>query len=319
MASVQFLPLNTASKVAFIDDDPPYLDALQMVIPEQMLATYHTDPDTLGPLLDKNREKLHAERELLLRLDARNGIASPSAVVAALQYLASPVRHDVIAVLIADFSMPKENGVNLCRRFRMPGMQRLLLTGMADQAMAISAFNIGAIEQYVPKQAPHLLDELVEQIYDQIKASCERRGEMLLEQLQPELRAQLAQRPVATALTELLAQHDVVEWVLIAQPQGLVCLRSDGGVLWMQLESEASSKELAEGLDAEGWTAEAIDSVLSGLTIVDLDFSAQLERPARSLPAIELRAKPRLSVAVFEVKDLPAGLVPVSRPVAGMP
>lgn len=313
MESAQFLPLKTASQVAFVDDDRPYLDALQMVIPDWMAATYHVEAGSLGLVLEHSRTLLQEERELFSRISARNGLCGSASVAAALKYLASPLRFDIVALLVADFGMPRENGVNLCQRVRMAGMQRLLLTGMADQAMAISAFNAGAIEQYVPKQAPHLLDELVAHIQAQIDVSCDRRGEVLLEQLPTELRRQLAAGPVAKALGDLLQGHHVTEWVLVPQPQGLVCVTADGGVLWVQLENEQTSKELAEGLEAEGWDDAVIGSVLRGDTIVDLDFASQIERQATAQAATELQEHPRLAAAVFEVRDLPDSLRPATR------
>ncbi|MFC5500097.1 hypothetical protein ACFPOE_21315 [Caenimonas terrae] len=299
--------------MAFIDDDRPYLDALQLVIPDWMAASYHVEPDSLGLVLEHSRKMLQEERELLSRISLRNGLVGSAAVSAALEYLASPVRFDIVALLVADFGMPRENGVNLCQRFRMAGMQRLLLTGMADQAMAISAFNAGAIEQYVPKQATHLLDELVAQIQAQIDVSCDRRSEVLLERLPTELRRQLATGPVVRALDDLLQGHHVTEWVLVPQPQGLVCVTADGSVLWVQLENEQTSRELAEGLEAEGWDDAVIGSVLRGDMIVDLDFASQIDRQARAQAATELQERPRLAAAVFEVRDLPDGLRPATR------
>ena len=310
----EFLPLKSASKVAFIDDDRHYLNGLQMGLPDSMTASFHIEPSTLGPLLDLSRKMLQVERDLLTRITPMNGLGSAECVSGALQYLASPIRFDIVSVLIADFAMPQENGVNLCRRFQMAGLRRLLLTGMADQAMAVSAFNAGAIEQYVPKQSPNLMDDLVLNIGAQIDASCDRRGEILLEPLQPEMRRQLMSRPVAKALGGLLQNLGVTEWVLVAQPQGLVCVTADGGVLWVQLENEDTSKDLAEGMHAEDWNSDVVDAVIRGSTIVDLDFASQMNRKARAQPAIELQARPRVCAAVFEVADLPAGLRPATRP-----
>lgn len=65
----------------------------------------------------------------------------------------NPERFSRISTVVVDYSMPAINGVDLCSRIRDKSIQRILLTGVADEKVAISAFNEGYINQFIKKGA----------------------------------------------------------------------------------------------------------------------------------------------------------------------
>ncbi len=59
-------------------------------------------------------------------------------------------RFGVITGLIADYEMPDMNGLELCEKIKAP-VHRILLTGIADERVAIQAFNKKLIHCYINK------------------------------------------------------------------------------------------------------------------------------------------------------------------------
>ena len=76
-----------------------------------------------------------------------------------------PQRFEEISVVVVDYSMPGMSGIEVCKQIKDPNIQKILLTGIADESIAIHAFNEGLIQGYIRKQAfdmSDLLNEAVE-------------------------------------------------------------------------------------------------------------------------------------------------------------
>jgi len=71
-----------------------------------------------------------------------------------------PERFDEISVVVVDHSMPGLSGLQLCKQIKDPNIQKILLTGVADEHIAIHAFNEGIIHHYIRKQDLDMLEQL---------------------------------------------------------------------------------------------------------------------------------------------------------------
>lgn len=71
-----------------------------------------------------------------------------------------PERFDEIGVLILDYNMPGMNGVELCRQLKSLPMKKILLTGEADDQLAINAFNERVIDAFIRKDSPTLAQDV---------------------------------------------------------------------------------------------------------------------------------------------------------------
>lgn len=55
------------------------------------------------------------------------------------------------SVLVVDYSMPSMNGLDLCSQVTNPNVKKVLLTGVADEKIAIDALNTELIDFYISK------------------------------------------------------------------------------------------------------------------------------------------------------------------------
>lgn len=72
----------------------------------------------------------------------------------------NPERFSRISTVIADYAMPAMNGVDLCSHIKDKSIQKILLTGVADERIAINAFNEGCINQFIKKGANNFEDDV---------------------------------------------------------------------------------------------------------------------------------------------------------------
>ena len=76
----------------------------------------------------------------------------------------SDKRDDVIPVVIADYDMPEMDGISFFKEINDKQSHKILLTGVADEKMAIKAFNEGIIDFYIQKGNPNLFNNLSQAI-----------------------------------------------------------------------------------------------------------------------------------------------------------
>jgi CheY-like chemotaxis protein len=74
-------------------------------------------------------------------------------------------KHKDISVLIVDYKMPGMSGIELCRKLKDLPIKKILLTGEANSADAIAAFNENIIDRYIQKSSKNLITEIEEYIY----------------------------------------------------------------------------------------------------------------------------------------------------------
>ena len=151
--------------VVFLDDDPAYLEMLAEVMPEHWPVRLFTRPADCIRYLEQEPAELEADswrhKDILDRW--HNG---QNLIAQILSYWreAGPWRFGLSQVCVVDYSMPAMNGLQVLERLAgWPGA-RVLLTGRADEQIAVAAFNASLIEQYVPKQASEISRRLARSI-----------------------------------------------------------------------------------------------------------------------------------------------------------
>ncbi|MDR0580540.1 MAG: hypothetical protein LBG04_00260 [Holosporaceae bacterium] len=75
-------------------------------------------------------------------------------------------RFSRISAVVADYSIPEMTGVEMCSNINDPNVQKILLTGVPDERIAIDAFNDGHINRYVKKE-----NDLETEVVDSVNKS----------------------------------------------------------------------------------------------------------------------------------------------------
>ncbi|AZL16115.1 response regulator [Rickettsiales endosymbiont of Stachyamoeba lipophora] len=151
---------NHPTTVVLIDDNQDYLDALVAVMPDEenvyklfsnphqasaYLASYKEET-TNNPLkIDRNDEE-----DVIVGLEAQSIYCN----------LYNPKRFNNISAIIVDYEMYGHTGLDILSKVKDQNIYKILLTGVADEKIAIDAFNKGLIDQYVKKHSFTVVEEL---------------------------------------------------------------------------------------------------------------------------------------------------------------
>lgn len=292
--------------VVFLDDDPDYLEMLAEVMPPDWYVRLFVRPVACIEMLleEPARWETDAWRQQEIVNRWREGVPLIPQI---LKYWHDDgsARFGLTKVCVVDYSMPAMSGLRVLSELSGWSGARVLLTGRADEQLAVSAFNRGLIEQFIPKQAPEIRLRLTEAIRHRLSIPNARHEQTWRATLSREQHAFLCDPVIAAALENLSQKHGWAEHVVTGAPFGILALDTKAHVSWLQLEPAEKLPELAEMAESQGWDAATVQDIRSGLKLVDLELrpalgEAHIPKAQQSFPLGG--DKPRLYAALFPLE-----------------
>lgn len=176
--------------------------------------------------------------------------------------VSDPQRFAVPSVLVVDYSMPGLNGVQVCEAVRGLPCRRILLTGAADERIAIDAFNRGLIDRYIRKSDPDALDRLDAELAALQRAWFLDQADALRKLLPLHGYGFIDDPAVAALLEQTAAACRSVEHYLVHDPAGFLLLDRDGACWMLLVETEQTMQahlEMARDSGAPPSLLEALE------------------------------------------------------------
>lgn len=293
--------------VVFLDDDPDYLEMLAEVLPPEWYVRLFLRPvaciETLQQESASWEADLWQQQEIINRW--RDGVALIPQI---LKYWRanSTARFSLTQVCVVDYSMPAMSGLRVLSELTSWSGSRILLTGRADEQLAVSAFNRGLIQQFIPKQSPEIRLQLTEAIKSLLRKPDPRHEQTWRASLSREQNALLCDPTISAELEKLALTQGWIEHVVIGAPFGVLALDRKGRVEWLQLEPADRLVELAEMAASQGWDSVTVQNVADGRQIIDLELQLALgggHTPQKRV-ATRLASKTySLYVALFPIEE----------------
>lgn len=293
--------------VVFLDDDPDYLEMLAEVMPLDWHARFFLRPVECINTLQQEPPLWEADawqqQEIINRW--REGVALIPQI---LRYWREDgtARFALTQVCVVDYSMPAMSGLRALSELTGWSGSRVLLTGRADEQLAVSAFNRGLIEQFIPKQSPEIRLRLTDAIQNLLRLPDARHQQTWRATLTREQHALLCNPAIAQTLESLALKQGWIEHVVIGAPFGVLALDRKGSVSWLQLEPGEKLPELAEMAESQGWDPSTVQDIQAGKKLIDLELQLALgaNHKPQPRPAFALADDPAfLYAALFTVND----------------
>ena len=261
----------------FLDDDRDYLEMLAEVMPTDWYTRFFLRPVACieALLQEKTLREADAWRQQAIVNRWREGAALIPQI---LQYWRDDAmqRFALTRVCVVDYAMPAMSGLRVLGELTEWTGSRILLTGRADEQLAVSAFNRGLIEKFIPKQSPGLRVHLTTVIQSLRQLPDERYQQLWRATLSPEQHDLLCDPLMAQALENLAQQHGWTEHVVMGAPFGMLALDDNGAVSWLQIEPADKLADLAEMAASQGWDTTTVNAIRAGDALVDLELQLAL-------------------------------------------
>jgi CheY-like chemotaxis protein len=287
--------------VVFLDDDPDYLEMLAMVLPRHWHVKLFMRPVECIAYLQQEPPFWEADAWNQQQLIEQWRAGKPLIPQILAYWSKYTERYALTRVCIVDFSMPGMDGLQALSELGDWHGSRVLLTGQADEQVAVRAFNRGLIDQFIPKQSPDISRRLIEAVEGLLASPHPRHAQTWRVTLTPDQAALLRVAPVARDLSALVAKR-WVEHVTIGEPFGVLGMDAAGGVGWLQLETREGLAALAELAALEGIAGADLEDIRQGRKLANLELRLALQPPGPvQLAAATPLGDGALLGAVFDV------------------
>lgn len=291
--------------VAFIDDDRDFLELLAMAIPKHWNAAYYSKTHTFIEFC--KHAAVMEQRDYAAFCALFSAQASPEhTMLKIIRYWHSnPQRWNLCEIGVLDYGMPKMTGLQVLESLDEWHGKRVLLTGLADERIAVLAFNQGLIHHYLPKHTERVMDHLVHAVngfsphlhfqHQQFIRSCLNDAQLSL----------LAEPSVVVSLNTFANEH-WVEHVVLDSPFGVLGLSAMGQLSWLQLERSSDIDDLKAIAASEAWPEATQEALAQGLVLsnsllrqaLDSGFSNRFEIASNASNTSNNRLAPAIAPIV---------------------
>ena len=271
------LPLfKSPGTVVLLDDDAAFLEMMALVLPSELSLRLLLRPVECISHLAQQRTSYDAEywqqQEIV---DRWRKIRIPLVTQILDYWNNNSTRYSLARVAVVDYSMPAMNGLQVLQSLNdWPGT-RVLLTGRADEQIAVEAFNRGLIQQFIPKQASDMVQRLLAALH-QLPLKVESRiTQIWRSTLSPQQYALLELPSIARELIEFSDRH-WVEHVVLGSPFGMLGRNAAGHVGWLQLEAASHLDELADLVEGVLSSSTELEDIRQGRKLSDYELCKAL-------------------------------------------
>lgn len=247
MSRLTLSPYFHPTTIVLVDDNEAFLRSLILEMPPHIAFQGFTSPEAaldflhqpigLAPLVDRcfTLERTRPDHALI-HLDL--GLIEQE-----INYLQ---RFRRVSVLLVDYAMPSVNGLQFCEQVTDRYARRALLTGVADEKLAVEAFNAGLIHRFIPKHKAQSVEALIAFMAELEREYFHQYLDRLTSALAIDPPAFLVDPAIAVLVQRLLHEERLAEYYLVDDPPGLLMLRADGSAVRLLLLDEAEQHRQVE-------------------------------------------------------------------------
>lgn len=156
-------------------------------------------------------------------------------------------RINEISTLIVDYYMPNMDGLTFCRHFDHTEYRKIMLTGEADEALAVSAFNTGTIQRFVMKSELNLFDKILTLVknmrWDYFVSITDFFVEALLG-IDMVLFSYLLDAEFMTWLQAFLDEHHIREFYIFNALGDFLLIDQENKIWWMNVKTSRALNDL---------------------------------------------------------------------------
>lgn len=151
------------TKIVFVDDNYTYLSSIERMLKrEDHSFTFHTHADLALSLINDTSVEAQIANYFyeVLGSDLRDSKTIEYKMRDVCDLIYNRNRFDIHSVVFVDYDMPAMNGIEFCQQITNKHIQKVLLTGVADEQVIIEAFNKGLIDGYIKKHDSDLVGKI---------------------------------------------------------------------------------------------------------------------------------------------------------------
>lgn len=287
--------------ILLLDDDAAFLEMMALVLPTRWPVRLLLRPAECIAQLNRQstlRDAEHWRQQEMV--DRWRKIRMPLLPQILDYWSAQSLRFSIVKSVVIDYSMPAMDGLQVLQALQdWPGL-RVLLTGRADDQLAVNAFNRGLINQFIPKQASDMMNQLLANLHNAQATAEPRTVQVWRSTLSPRQHA-LVTLPSVNEELAAFSEHHWVEHVVIGAPFGILGRDVAGAATWLQLEAASDLDELVELMEGMSSNDAELEEIRQGRQLPDYELKKAFgwATPLELQPAFSIGREEPLLGALF--------------------
>lgn len=152
----------------------------------------------------------------------------------------NPERKDEISAMVIDYNMPEMNGFTLAEQTSHSPIQKILLTGNAQDNDAITAFNNNLIQRFVQKADAQMYGKLSDYLTELSRDYFRKLTDPLLTHLEAEVKLPLSDPIFIKFFENYCKNNNIIEYYLIDKNGSFLCINNKGERSCLAVQSNRS-------------------------------------------------------------------------------
>jgi CheY-like chemotaxis protein len=250
----------------FVDDDPDFLKSLRLCLDEELTYQYEHNP---VKALEKLKEPSSSVQfigqyiSLLKEADIEIGAEIENQDYTNTYFnidisgfhkkMYDPNRFKELSLVVVDYSMPPMDGIEFCKRLSSHPIQKVMMTGYADDNLAINAFNEGIIQKFIRKHDQNFERVLNDIVYEMEYAYFQKLSAVIMQNLVLRPQSCLNDPIFIDFFEKLRKEKGLIEYYLVDEAGCFLFLDMLGNIYWLIVQTEEDMNHyhhVAEDYDA---------------------------------------------------------------------
>jgi CheY-like chemotaxis protein len=250
--------------VIIVDDNQTFLDNLPSNLSDRSLYTLFDTPLEALKFLQEHQNNLPTPEDFYeLTDDFSTGIPLHVNIPKIHARLYDTKRFNTPTVLIVDHDMPGMNGIEFCRKLRDYPIKKIMLTGVADDKLAIQAFNDGIINKFILKDDPAVFEAIDKAIHDLQHDYFASLSELIIKNITTSTFSLLQDKIFQNFFSNFLEKNKISEFYLTDTIGSFLLLNKQGNVIRLAVQSDEQVEnylEVAKDHEASADIIRALDN-----------------------------------------------------------
>lgn len=272
MNNLSVSPYYHPTTVVLVDDNLDFLSNLSLQLDAHVAYRLFDSPEKALTHLNNNTRSRSLRERFFSTIDNnRFGLAAEPVLRLDLAAIQREVRNTQrfaeTAVVIADYSMPQMSGIDFCKKIQNPYIKKILFTGVADENIAIRAFNEGIIDRFIRKSERDVYDDINTAITELQTAYIHATAHTVNEVLSLGNEDCLSDPEFVDFFQQLRAQHKFIEYYRATEPNGFLLVDAEGHTARLITLTDDDLDLQSKVARSRGAPQALLDSLDSGTTV----------------------------------------------------
>lgn len=259
-------PFYFPTTVTFVDDSSTFLSNLCLQLdPGLAFRLFSSPSDALDFVNSRPRPGLSDEPIFAPFRDRTDEDVAQQVIALSVNTVRKQVlntnRFRAMSVVVVDYDMPGMNGLEFCRRMTDPAVRKIMLTGKADEHIAVQSFNEGIIHRFIRKHDTSAVQALNRAVHELQNAYFDDVCQSILDTLAVSEYAFLRDEVLSARVAALSSSLGIVEHYLSYSPGGLLMLDSAGNSYLLIVYTDQTLRGLREIAVEQGAPAGFLDQL----------------------------------------------------------